>query len=228
MFTWTSERRRPAAALALTMALAGCLDDGLALPGLPALFGPAEPPRQTTMADGALVLTAPAGYCIDRRRGAPATEGAEVVLLASCAGLGGGDGAPRPIWPALLSVSVIDGATAGDTNPAALTTFFESAAGRRLLAADGNPDSVGIVGTSLEDGVFIVHARDIDGAAMPGLGRDRWRAVFQRGGAMVAATVAPISGRRLPDDAGRALLGELVAAVRPAGGSVTQRPGAGG
>jgi len=173
------------------------------------------------VADGALVVTAPAGYCIDRRRRAPATRDAEVLLLASCAGLGGGDGAPRPIWPALLSISIADGATGRQPDAAALTAFFESPAGRRLLAADASADSVEIVETSLEGGVFIIHARNTGGTTMPGLGSDRWRAVFRRGGATVAASVAPIAGRALPADAGCALLGELVAAIRPAAGAGT-------
>lgn len=140
-------------------------------------------PSQIELPDGTVVAGA-SGWCIDETtsRAGGATS---VVVLGSCAAIGRQPAAPRPSVPGVVTVSV-------ETEPGSLPDgetlrkFFVSDDGRAALARDGQPESVAILETRLEDDLLYLHAADA--SAAPGASNEIWRALFGLGGRFVVVS----------------------------------------
>ncbi len=202
MSIWTS--RGLSGAAALFMLLAGC-----AVPG-------ASPPQTQTVAGGAVVVAGPRGYCIDRA-GSRAAADSSFVLLGSCAAISGDASAPRPLFPAVLTVTVAPkppGTGAIADQAGILERYFAAPEGRAAMARDGDPESVEIVETMTRDGLFIVHARDRLAETDDALTPDRWRAIFDLNGQIVNASVTGMDIRPITRDVGLALVSRFAARIR--------------
>lgn len=189
MSTWTSERTgwRGTLLAALFVPLAGCLA---------VAPEPQAPLRSVALGDGALTVTAPRGYCVDRSslRG----PSGRVVLLASCERLTGMPGVA--VEPAVMTVSVLP--QAGDA-PAPTPEG---------LARAVAPARVGQSGT-LGD---LVYAQVIggDSAPLPGGDPHHWRGARMVAGHLVGVAVYAPEGSALSGAEGRALLRALSDGVR--------------
>lgn len=193
MSTWTSERagRRGGLFAALLVPLAGCL--ALEPSPQPAL-------RAVALGDGALTVSAPRGYCVDRSslRG----RSGRVVLLASCERLTGTPGVA--VEPAVMTVSIL---------PQADDAPVPTPEG---LARAVAPARVGQSGT-LGD---LAYAQVIGGGAAPLPGGDprHWRGARVVAGHLVGLALYAPEGSALTGAEGRALLRALAEGVHPGKG----------
>ena len=167
---------------------------------------------------GSVVVEGPAGFCIDRsatRNGA----GGAFVLLASCASVRRNDDAPRPVAPALISVTVT---APGPNDPpvfdqmSRLDAYFRSQVGRAALSQDGDSTDVQIADSGPRSDVFTLHARVAAKGRPEGTGADQWRAVFNVGDRLISAAVMETADRPVSNALGQSMLMELVARTRAA------------
>ncbi|RMD93276.1 MAG: hypothetical protein D6811_05270 [Alphaproteobacteria bacterium] len=192
-------------AVGLALALAGCMEGAAGLP----LFAPSAP-SEMAVARGAVVITGPEGYCVDRggsRGGARA-----FVLLASCASISRNPRAPRPLAPGLLTASVapieVEGAT-----PDVMRAFFATADGRSLLARDGQEASLHIIESFVEGDVLYLLIEDVSPGGVPETEPRYWRGVFVLNGQLVTLSVLSFARRPLSRDAALATLRDFVRQV---------------
>lgn len=192
--------------LGALLALSACIDAA-------ANLGP--PLRSLAVADGAVTVSGPSGYCVDRRL-SQAGSGEAFVVLGSCAALADGGEAPAGP-PALLTATVSGAQVPAAPGPDALERFLRSEPGRSALARDGRAESVTILRARREQGLLLLQIRD---TSPGGIGRSTdsayWRAVFAVRGRLVTATVLAFDDRPLSSDLGFRLLGQFVARLRAA------------
>lgn len=207
MSAWKSTR--VLAGLCGLALLAGCMEGAgpQASASSPGKAFSRSAPTRMAVADGAVVVAGPDGYCIDKpasRR----TGGGGFVLLASCTAVMRSAYAPRPQAPALLTASVTaEGlGTAVADQAERLTQFFKSAEGRAALARDGRAESVRILDSFARDGAFFIRASDSSAGIAPGLKDDYWRAIFDVNGRMVSASVMGFQDRPISIEAGEHIL----------------------
>jgi hypothetical protein len=204
-------RLRAAVALAAALALAGC--DG-------AFFGTA--PTSMSVAEGAVVLAGPPGFCVDQNASHAGFRGAFVVF-GSCASISGKLDAGRPPIRAVLTAAVSAGTQGGSVQGSQrqLARFFRSPAGRKMLSRSGDPGTVRVLGIGRYDSVMVVHIRDVapfpDQAVRP----DYWRALFDLNGHIVTLNVFGVPEAPYSSAAGRAVLKAFVARVRAASAAAT-------
>ncbi|MCV2881668.1 hypothetical protein [Actibacterium sp. XHP0104] len=186
---------------ALVPVLAGCLQGGVS--------------QQATLGRGAVVITAPQGYCVDNRG-----SDESFVLMASCASVTRNADAPRPLAPALLTVTVTP---RGPGEPPItqqvdrLSAYFRSTEGRAALSRGQEAGDVQILSARLRQGMFVLHARDKASADSAGPANDQWRAIFNVDEFIVSASVTALEGQPISSDAGAATLTALTERIRPAG-----------
>lgn len=201
-------RRHPApafAALAATVLLSGCVGAGLT----------GGAPATVSVARGAVTVTGPAGYCVDRRLTRDGPDEAFVVL-GSCAALSRGGRAPAGT-PAVLTATVSPPSGAELPPPSDLEAFLLSDEGRAALSRVGDAGTVEIVETERDDDVLYLYLRDsAAGSEQPGAAPAYWRALFGVEGRLVSATVLAFADRPLSVDQGFAKLAEFVARLRAA------------
>ncbi|MDY6861306.1 MAG: hypothetical protein SWN98_18445 [Pseudomonadota bacterium] len=217
MSIWTSKIRAALAGFSALALLSGCTDGGLlATTGLGGQAFSRQAPERLPVPGSAVVVAGPAGYCIDTGASS-VSEGDSFVLLASCAAVTHDPEARRPLFPALLTVSVFE-PPVGDTpltdEHAQLAAFFTSDEGRAALSRDGDPATVELISTDTQGGAFFLHAREQSSDARPGLGADHWRAIFTVNGQRVSASVLSLRDHPLAAGAGRDTLNTLVARIR--------------
>ncbi|MBT0957354.1 hypothetical protein IV417_08150 [Alphaproteobacteria bacterium KMM 3653] len=231
MFIWTSSLRALGAACVLT-ALVGCFGDvetkaieesgvasqtGEAAPGA-AARSPVQGTREVAVAEGAVTVAGPDGYCIDtgatkdRKRGA-------FVLLASCASVLQSASAYVPVTNALLTVSV-GGEGSADllVDAEASRAYFASAAGRAALSRDGKAESVVVESAQVSGDFFLVQTLDSSGKGPDGLGPRTWRAFFDQGGRAVVASVIGYEERALEPTAAFDLLRRFAGTIQSKSG----------
>lgn len=195
--------RRRSAALAALLALAGCAG-GLSLGA----------PETVAVADGALTVAGPAGYCVDRRLSR--TGGPEAfVVLGACNAFSPVAARPRGT-PAVLTAT-LSAEPAAPPEPGALERFLRSPPGLAAISRAGRAETVEILSARGEDGVLVLHIRDTSaGAEGPATDPVYWRAVFGLNGRLVTATVLAFASRPISRDQGFRLLADFVARLRAA------------
>ncbi len=216
MSTWISEnpnralagRLWPASArfstAALLFSLAGC--GGFDAGGGPGLFAQ-KAPEKARVVQNTVTIAGPRGYCVDTTATRDDARGA-FVLLASCASISGSARQPKPDHPAILTATVAaeeSGRPIADSTDR-LKAFFTSDAGRAALSKNGKAESVTVLSTSANDGVFYLHARDKSGALVSGAGEDYWRAMLDVKGRVVSASLVGVNNQPISDDAALATL----------------------
>ncbi|WP_432637031.1 hypothetical protein [Albidovulum sp.] len=193
--------------LGIPLGLAGCI-----------ALGPAEVTRAIAVADGAVVVSGPTGYCIDRAATRDGPEGA-FVLFGTCAALAGSPAAGQPDDPAVLTVSVLpgapDAATFAESLPA-LTTFFRSAPGRAALSRSGEAADITVANVVQADGALLLELRDASAARGQQVEPEYWRAVLTLEGSMVTVSALSLNSRPLSSGQKRRVLEALIARIRAA------------
>ena len=165
-------------------------------------------PDTIAVANKAIVIGGPPGYCIDRSASRVRGDSA-FVLLASCASITQNPEADAPLAPGLLTASVER--RSGNAPPteaalAQLQDYVASPAGRAALARDGQTASVEIHGTILSDGVLYIHLTDGSANATPGLDETYWRGFFDLNGRLVTISVVGFESIPMPADSGLATM----------------------
>ena len=204
MSTWISERR--VIALALALAVSGCA----------ALPGGSGAPTSLAVADGAVTVSGPRGYCIDTQTQRDSASGS-VVLLGSCAALQQSADAPRPDRDAVLSATVA--ASPGASPLAAmddLTEFFQGEAGRAMLSRSGDADTVELVDAYSREGVLFLHLRDSSAFEGPRVAPQYWRALTEVRGHLVTLSVLSPADSTLSPQGGLSTLEAFVREMKRA------------
>jgi hypothetical protein len=172
----------------------------LALGQTPAVAQDAAPspaPLRVTVDGGAVAVTGPSGYCIDRAASRADAAGA-FLLLGSCAALGGGRARPET-GPAMLTATVANRSSGAGIGPEGfdeLIAFFGSEPGRAALSRTGRAETVRLV--SAEKRGRAVYLQIEDSAAAPGqtIAPVYWRAIVALRGRMV--TLSALSNSAAP------------------------------
>lgn len=196
MSTWTSR----AQALWFAALLPSCLAAG---------GGPSS--VQLGSGAEAVVLAAPSGYCL-APDSVERTATSAFAAFTACRGPG-----------AVLTATAGAPGSAQPVDPAEMGAFLDSPAGRRALARSGDAAAVTVHRVLAAGDVVLVHLTDRSrppAAVAPG---PSWRAIFVLGDRLVTLTAAPGAGTAMEAEAGRALIGRFVGAMRGANGG---RPGA--
>lgn len=205
MSTWTSR----GAPLFLALTLAACVE-GMAPAG--------SAPRAIAVAGGAVTVTGPSGYCVDRTASRDGGEGA-FVLFGTCAAISGSVSAGQPAKPAVLTASVApepaDEAAFAGSFPA-MARFFGSDAGRAALSRTGKAATVRMGAVSSREGVLYLNVTD--SSAQPGkaVAPDYWRAILALRGHLVTLSVMSLADRPLTSADKRRILDAFVARMRAA------------
>lgn len=169
--------------------------------------------------NGSVTLAAPRGYCIDPTALRESPRGA-FVLFGSCAALAPGPFAPAPTPLAVLSaaVSVPRGETVPSLAGAAdrLAGYVTSPAGRRALSRGGNADSVQVLRSGFDDGVFYIRLRDDSTIAGPRVAPEYWRAIFDINQRMITLSVLALDGAPIDEATGETVIRSFAARVRAA------------
>ena len=168
-------------------------------------------PTRIVLPDGIVVAGAD-GWCVDTRSTA-ASSATSVVVLGSCAAIGGNAKAASPDVPGVVTVSVT--ADGGDApSPEELEAYFVTEHGRAALARDGQPDSVRIVETRRTDSLLFLHTRDM--SALPGASDDVWKALFDLDGRVVSISLFGFEDRPIARDEGFSTLAAQVDELKAA------------
>jgi hypothetical protein len=220
MSTWTSKLRLGAVGILLA-ALSGCgsapnsgVAQGAMIAGPPSAAGSLT---RLAVADGAVVIAGPKGFCVDRRESRLTPMGG-FVFMGSCAVVRGGLFRYRPARPAILTASVGGpvGPNLTDGAADALRTYFRSNEGRAALSRSGDARTVTVLEDQVGAGAFLLYLRDVSrfpgGVAAP----EYWRAVFDVGGRMIVLSAYGVQPGPLDRDEGLQMINAFVNAVRSA------------
>lgn len=191
MSTWISSGFARGLLAAALLALAACD---------PASFGGTT---RVALFDGAMTLAAPPGYCIDPAAVQKSGD-TLVAVLGRCA-------ATSTVTPGLLTVSVGQPGSAGvmTAGGAALSTFFTSPEGRRVLSRNGRARDLQVRQAVGRPDAFLMRLTD------RAVG-DYWRAVTGIGGRLVTISATGAEGTPLSPEEGRKLVEAAVLALRRA------------
>lgn len=204
MSTWICDPRLTL--LAAAVLLAGCLEG----------FGAgARAPETTRVANGAVTIGGPDGYCVDPL-GSGDSDASSFVLLGSCAALREDPDAAHPDRLAVLTATVsrsAGGPRVADTLDE-LAEVFSAPAGRAMLSRSGEAERVTLLETRTRDGVLLLHLRDTSPFDGPEMAQEYWRAVLDAGERMVMLSVIPLSSSPLSAEAVRVLLDAFIARVQ--------------
>jgi hypothetical protein len=171
------------------------------------------PDRATTFAGGAILLQAPAGYCVDTMTSRPSDD---FAVLAPCATLG--VDAPAPDVVGLVTVLAgAAGSGAIATDEIALRDFLITPAGRALLSQSGTAGDITILSTQAFDDQVMVHFTDQGEPPLEGLQNEEWRAFRNLGGRLVTVGVRGLAVAPLQDGPGAGLLKLVLAGLRTNG-----------
>lgn len=190
----------------------------IALAGCDTLMGvtrgvPVE--TQVAVADGAVVVAGPRGFCVDTASTRP-SGAVPFVMMGNCAVISRDGRAPQPDIRAVLTASVatLDPAFVFDSADPGLPVFFQSAEGRAALSRAGDPASVEVLESFARGPAFYLHARDTSPGPVANLDATHWRAVFGVNGRVVSAAVLDFQGSALPPDRSLMVLSQFVDRIR--------------
>lgn len=203
--------------LALAGVLAGC-EAALSAGGSGSARSAKSAPARMVVADGALVIAGPAGYCVDTTASHDGAGGA-FVLLGSCASLSGSAASRTPANPAILTASVFAGSgddAAFAASFPAMARFLSSDAGRAALSRSGQAQSVVIAQITSANAVMLIRASDRAPAKGQDVEAEYWRALMSVKGQIVTLSVLGLRDLPLNAEVKRQLLEAFVAKVRAA------------
>ena len=149
--------------LAPTALLAACMSLG----------GGADAPRSVQVTSDAVTIAGPSGFCVDPTATRNSGD-TGFVLLGNCAAISGSARAGQPDVQAVLTAAVSAPSSGGGltANLDALEAFFRSDDGRALLSRSGDAESVQILDTRRQGGMFLLHARDTSAGEVVGVASD--------------------------------------------------------
>lgn len=153
--------------------------------------------RQAAMAEGQVIVTPPAGYCIDADS-LSARNGNGFALIGSCASLSG-DATGVFVEPAIVTLSLSE-ATGEDLRTD--STAFQTALGRGRVLRAINSDDLSLL--QVEGGARVPPSAD----------QTHWRALMQVNGQVVGLALYAAEDGAMTGDQGMAFLVELAAAIR--------------
>jgi len=211
--------RLPVARLWLTRA-ALCVATGLSIASADAQTASEQEPRKTwismSVADGAVTIAGPQGYCIDPSASHEEKSGS-FILLGSCASLAGSADRARPKTAAILTATISpSGAGEADLSSffPTMAKFLQSDSGRAALSRNGKAKTVKILKIASVGDVMFVSVRDTAKAEGQDVEPDYWRALFSLNGQMVTLSAISLKTMPLDQSAKRALLEKFVAKVK--------------
>ena len=200
--------------------LSGCMAGGMlsSMGGVTA-HG-ARAPSVHSVADGALRLKGPDGYCIDADASHATTEGG-FALMGSCRALSAHPRDPHPEQPMVLTVSVAPGAPVVEAEQPGLDmdateAFLTSEAGTRSLSRAPEDNRATVTRVLREPGVLFLRVEDTAPSQMGAVEPGYWRAVLTLRGHVVMATAMSLSSRPVGEEAGLTQLRALVSALQTA------------
>lgn len=192
---------RAALFLALVAGLAAC---DAPLPG--------QATRSLAVADGAVRVQGPDGYCVDTTTSRPDTG---FAVLGACNLLGAGGGAPSSDGFITIQVggpgSAIVAGSEGD-----LAVLLRTAQGAALLTDQGNASTVTINQLDRGDGLVSVRFSDRAPPPVDGLTAEEWRAFLDIGDRLVTIGVRGYTRAPLTAGQSQQILYGTVAALRAA------------
>ena len=171
---------------------------------------PPAPSQSVTLADGAILATPPAGYCVDDLASQPRRD---FAVIAPCVTLGGTQDAPAVIGMATIQVGP-DNSGSIAQNEIALRDFLITDAGAGLLSQQGDASDVTILSTQAFNGQVMVHFADAGAPPIAGLQAEEWRAFRDIDGRLVTIGVRGLSAAPLRDGPGAGLLKLVLAGVQ--------------
>jgi hypothetical protein len=189
---------------------------GLALAGLAgcdlALQDSGEPIRGMQLLDGAVVVQAPDGYCIDQGSSRPLSG---FVVMAGCALVS--EQAEMPFRDGLVTFQVGGPGTAGVAgSEEALRSLLSTAEGVSLLSSNGNPTTITVDALDSASNLVTVHFFDMAPPPFDGLEQFEWRAFFDLGDRISTVTVRGFDRAPMTEAAGIGLLRQTVRTIQQA------------
>lgn len=205
---------RVAACLLICAGLAGCGGRG---GGISLGPRPAPAPAEIAVTAEQIVITGPAGYCVDPT----ATRNSDdtgFVLLGNCAAIANSRRAGQPITPAVLTAAVSEPSDGGRLADSLLELdgFFRSDDGRRLLSRSGEAETVAVLDTLVDGDVFLLQATDSSDGAIEGVQNEYWRAYMDVGTRIATLSVIALEDSTLSREDSLTTLRGFVQAVQGA------------
>lgn len=202
------------------LALAGCVG-GTGLGGLGLGGGSDDAPSEVQVTTDAITITGPAGFCVDPTATRNSGD-TGFVVLGNCAAISGSARASQPEVPAVLTaaVSAPSSGTSLTANMDALDAFFRSEDGRALLSRANDPETVQILETRVQSGMFLLHARDTSAGDVGGVATDYWRAYMDIGPRLATLSVLALAEADVSDMQALATLTQFAGAVLAANPSI--------
>jgi hypothetical protein len=183
--------------------------------------------RAVAVSGGAVTVTGPQGYCIDRGATRQGASGA-FVLFGTCAALTRSASAAQPARAAVLTASVGQPAAEGidlAANLPAMAAFFRSVPGRAALSRSGDAATVRVEEVGQSGDALYIRLSDSAVAAGQSVEPAYWRALMPVRGRIVTLAVLSPVGAPLRSSEQRAVLDRFAARMRAAnagtGGAAT-------
>ena len=170
------------------------------------------PSRSIALAQGEVIATSPAGYCVDDIGSHPERD---FAILAPCVTLGADTATPSLIGFATVQVGPADsGSVAADE--LALRDYLITEDGARLLSQTGDAEAVDILSSQAFNSQVMIHFTDAGPPPMAGLQGEEWRAFTNINGRLVTIGVRGLAVAPLQEGPGATLLKLVLAGVRAA------------
>ena len=165
------------------MLLAGC-DGGALFQGKPKVQ------REALVTQAAVRVAGPEGFCVDTSLSEFGTQTA-FVLFGNCAVIGNSESLTQPKTPAVVTVSVAEGAGGASIAQTSheLARFFETESGLGSLSRAGDPNSVELVESIVANGAVFLRARDTSAGNVAGANDTFWRGFLDAGSSVVVVSV---------------------------------------
>ena len=197
--------------------LSGCLNLGGGEAEISPAWFEAVAPRQANLAEGAVRVVGPSGYCIDPL--SLSDERPNAVALAACTALANSVYAGPSVTPALIVVSTSGpAASVGSLDVDAQIAALSSSDGRAALSATGQPQNVTVTSAGAADGGFLVQLSDSALPASKGLAADHARVIADVNGHVVSIAAYGANGSRWGSAQSARLVRQTLASIRAANG----------
>ena len=172
----------------------------------------APPVRSVPLVDGAVIATAPSGYCVDPSTSRPAVG---FAVIAPCATLGGDAAAPGVLGVATVQVGAAGSATVAGAEDD-LRDLLQTEAGAQLLSPTGQSAQINVKEAEILDNTVRVYFSDAGAPPIDGMQSEEWRAFTDIGGRLVTVGVRGLAAAPVDRDTSAWLLGVVVNGLVPA------------